>query len=62
LLKVIKNSSKCRMSFSNLAGLVRLHLMTYMDLKSFLRAPEKELIRRIKQSKHSISSLSLFPT
>jgi hypothetical protein len=62
LLKVIKNSSKCRMSFSNLASLVRLHLMTYMDLKSFLRAPEKELIRRIKQSNHSISRLSLFPT
>jgi hypothetical protein len=62
LLKVIKNSSKCRMSFSNLASLVRLHLMTYMDLKSFLRAPEKELLRRIKQAKQNVMNFSLFPT
>ena len=48
LLKVIKKRSGSRMSFSNLASMVRLHLMTYMKLFAFLKAPEKELIKRIK--------------
>ncbi|MGN6440185.1 MAG: IS4 family transposase [Agriterribacter sp.] len=45
LLKVIKRGVKSKMAFSNIVGLVRLHLMTYMDLKSFLRAPEKALLK-----------------
>jgi hypothetical protein len=48
LLKVIKKKAGSRMSFSNLASMIRLHLMTYMDLEAFLRAPEKELIKKIK--------------
>jgi transposase len=51
LLKVIQRGSRSTMSFSNLASLVRLHLMTYMDLKSFLKAPEKSLLRKIRQSR-----------
>ena len=48
LLKVIKKKAGSRMSFSNLASMIRLHLMTYMNLEAFLRAPEKELIKKIK--------------
>ncbi|SHF00737.1 IS4 family transposase [Flavisolibacter ginsengisoli] len=48
LLKIIKKGTKCRMSFSNLACMVRLHLMTYMHLKTFLLSPEKELLKRCR--------------
>jgi hypothetical protein len=49
LLKVIKNGARAKISFSNLTSLIRLHLMTYMDLKSFLKAPEKTLLSKIEQ-------------
>lgn len=62
LLKVIKKGSACKWSYSNLASMVRLHMMTYMDLKSFLRAPEKALLNRIRYSTSSSNSPSLFPT
>lgn len=45
LLKIIKKAVSVRWSFSNLAAMVRLHLMTYIDLFSFLKAPEKALLR-----------------
>jgi Domain of unknown function (DUF4372)/Transposase DDE domain len=61
LLKVIKKGSACKWSYSNLASMVRLHLMTYMDLKSFLIAPEKALLNRIRYSTSSSNSPSLFP-
>lgn len=49
LLKVIRQGSHSKMSFSNTVALIRLHLMTYMNLKSFLRSPEKSLLQRAKQ-------------
>jgi hypothetical protein len=49
------------MAFSNIVGLVRLHLMTYMDLKSFLRSPEKSLLRKAMEQKKQIITPSLFP-
>ena len=60
LLKVIKNASRSTMSYSNITGLVRLHLMTYMDLKSFLRSPEKSLLRKFHEQKMSATIPSLF--
>ena len=60
LLKVIKNGSRSTMAFSNITGLVRLHLMTYMDLKSFLRSPEKTLLKKFKEQKNRIMIPSLF--
>ena len=62
LLKIIKKGTKCRMSFSNLASMVRLHLMTYMHLNSFLKSPEKELLKRCRLNKNQNNSPSLFPT
>ncbi len=49
LLKIIKKGSKAKCSFSNLAALVRLHLMTYISLFHFLKHPEKALLNKIQQ-------------
>lgn len=48
LLKVIRKRAGSKMCFSNLATMIRLHLMTYLNLQAFIRAPEKELIKKIK--------------
>jgi transposase len=60
LLKVIKKGTRSKMAFSNLCGLIRLHLMTYMDLVSFLRSPEKSLLRKIQQDRKHRINPSLF--
>ena len=62
LLKVIKKGTRSTMAFSNIVGLVRLHLMTYMDLKSFLTAPEKALLKKVRQREIELVKPSLFPT
>jgi Domain of unknown function (DUF4372)/Transposase DDE domain len=62
LLKVIKRGTRSTMAFSNIAGLIRLHLMTYMDIKSFLRSPEKALLKKITQQKENLTRPSLFAT
>jgi len=41
LLKLIKAKAARNWSFSNLAGIIRIHLMTYINLFSFLKNPEK---------------------
>ena len=41
LLKVVTSSIKRQWAFSNLASLIRLHLMTYTHLTHFLENPEK---------------------
>ncbi len=43
LIKVIKDKVKRHWSFSNIASMIRLHLMTYIDLLKFLQNPEKSL-------------------
>lgn len=62
LLKVIKRGTCSTMAFSNIVSLVKLHLMTYMDIESFLKSPEKSLLRKIQQQKTTLISPSLFPT
>jgi hypothetical protein len=47
LLKLIKTSCKRKWAFSNLAAMIRLHLMTYIDLQSFLKNPEGALRKNI---------------
>ena len=60
LIKVIKRGSRSRMSFSNVVSLVRLHLMTYMELNEFLKSPEKALLRKIHQQKQKYLTPSFF--
>lgn len=43
LIKVVKDRTSKNWSYSNLAGMVRHHLMNYIDLAAFLKAPEKAL-------------------
>ena len=45
LLKIVKKAAAAKWSFSNLAAMVRLHLMTYIDLLGFLKSPEKSLLK-----------------
>jgi hypothetical protein len=64
LLKIVKDkvekTRKRKWSFSNLAGLVRQHLTTYIDLFAFLINPEKALIKYIPPLKDY--QLALFKT
>jgi len=60
LLKVIKKVSGSRMAFSNMVGLVRQHMMTYMNLKNFLRHPEKSLLSMIRNQNKSPMNPDLF--
>ena len=60
LLKVVKQGTRCKMAFSNMASLVRLHLMTYMNLKMFLKSPEKSLLNKIRDQQKQLRALSLF--
>ncbi len=47
LLKVVKKGSAAKWSFSNLAAMIRLHLMTYINLSAFLKSPEKALLSKV---------------
>lgn len=53
LLKIVKKGAAAKWSFSNLAAMVRLHLMTYIDLAGFLKSPEKALLNAFKKSKQN---------
>jgi len=50
-LQLLKKGAAAKWSFSNLAAMVRIHLMTYIDLGGFLRSPEKALMKMVSQSK-----------
>jgi IS4 transposase len=62
ILKLIKKGAAKRWSFSNLASMVRLHLMTYIDLNGFLRCPEKALYQKVKKKDLLNKNLLLFST
>jgi len=51
LLKIVKKGVSTKWSFSNLAAMIRLHLMTYIDLAGFLKSPEKALLKMFAKSK-----------
>ena len=62
ILKVIKKGAAKKWSFSNLASMVRLHLMTYIDLNGFLKSPEKALYQKAKKKDLFNRNLLLFST
>jgi Transposase DDE domain/Domain of unknown function (DUF4372) len=62
ILKLIKKGAAKRWSFSNLASMVRLHLMTYIDLNGFLKCPEKALYQKVKKKDLFNKNLLLFST
>ena len=44
LIKVVQSNLKKKWSFSNLSSMIRIHLMTYVNLLEFLKNPEKSLL------------------
>jgi hypothetical protein len=62
LLKVVKQGTHSTMSYSNIRSLIRLHLMTYMDLKNFLKSPEKSLLKRFREQTKRFNTPLLFAT
>lgn len=64
LISVVKDRveriKKSRWSFANIAGLIRLHLSTYIDLIRFLLNPDKAILQYATEIDHS--QLSLFKT
>ena len=62
ILKLIKKGAAKKWSFSNLASMVRLHLMTYIDLNGFLKSPEKALYKKVKNKGLFNKNLLLFST
>jgi hypothetical protein len=48
LLKIVQRHCLVRYAFANLTAIIRLHLMTYIELFSFLKCPEKILLKKLK--------------
>ncbi len=62
LLKIVKKAAAVKWSFSNLAAMVRLHLMTYINLWGFLKSPEKALLRSFANKIQPLSNQLLLIT
>ena len=60
LIKVVKDQVKRKWSFSNIASMIRLHLMTYINLTKFLHNPERSLLNYDPVNRQY--QRSLFPT
>jgi len=43
LVKLMKDRTKRKWAYSNISSIIRLHLMTYVNLSAFLENPEKAL-------------------
>jgi hypothetical protein len=60
LTSVIKSRLKRNWSFSNMASIIRQHLMNYIDIYKFLNDPEKAWISIVEKKKKEYQN-SLFP-
>lgn len=60
ILKVIKNGFARKWAFSNLTSMVRIHLLTYINLQKFLKSPEKALSNLIRNPQIQFAQ-ELFP-
>lgn len=60
LISVIKSRLKRNWSFSNMASIIRQHLMNYIDIYKFLNDPEKAWISIVEKKKAEYQN-SLFP-
>lgn len=61
LIKVIKKQAAKKWSFSNLVSMIRVHIMTYIDLYAFLRAPERALLKSYQTNQQSVLQMSFGP-
>ena len=60
LISVIKSRLQRNWSFSNMASIIRQHLMNYIDIYKFLNDPEKAWISIVEKKKAEYQN-SLFP-
>lgn len=60
LLKYIRKQVNRKWAFANLTSMIRLHLMTYINLMQFLNNPEKAI--HANRDNHPTYLYSLFPT
>jgi hypothetical protein len=60
LISVIKSRLKRNWAFSNMASIIRQHLMNYIDIYKFLNDPEKAWISIVEKKKAEYQN-SLFP-
>jgi hypothetical protein len=58
LIKIVKDKIKRKWSFANIASMIRLHLMTYINLFNFLNNPDTAL--RYYQPPKPNGQLNLF--
>lgn len=61
LIQVVRRKlekQRKKWSFSNLAGLIRQHLFTYVDLSAFLLNPDKSLLQN-RSTRHSSNQLMI---
>lgn len=61
LLKIVQRQCRTRRyAYANLAAIIRLHLMTYIELFGFLRCPEKVLLQQLRRKPPNSSLPELF--
>ncbi len=60
IVNLIKKTTTKKWAFSNLRSLIRIHLFTYIDLKAFLNASEKALLKAFRPENNF--NLQLFKT
>ena len=58
LVKIVKDNVKRKWSYANIASMIRLHLMSYVDLVKFLNNPDKVFVNY--QSPEDKYQLNLF--
>ena len=59
LVKIVKDQSQRKWSFTNISGMIRHHLMNYLNLFDFLNNPEK-MEHAIRYSQNNSRQISLF--
>jgi hypothetical protein len=59
LIKIVKDQSQRKWSFSNISGMIRHHLMNYLNLFAFLNSPEKIALAS-NYTQNNSNQISLF--
>lgn len=62
IIKVIKKGTGTKMGFTNIVGLIRMHMMTYTELRSFVKSPEKTLLAQLRNKLQQLRAPELFDT
>lgn len=61
LTKIFKSKLKKNWSFSNLCSMIRIYLMTYVDLINFLNNPEKSILTADNRNSNQLNLFNKDP-